>query len=453
LARIDDGGACFDDAYKRLIGQSSILLVFGYRFSNFTTGVDNHRWFKWLLRIISPEWLAHIIYKLKRPDSTVDFMSVEVSGVLPPLQICAISGSNCSGDIVGTLQYMAPEALQALADARSDVCSLGLTLYELLTLRPPFNETTSAGLLRQVSEYNPTRPRQLNPAIPRDLETVVLKAMARQPEQRYQSAAGLADDLRRFLDDRPIQARKVALIERSWRWSQRNRAIAGLLVAVAASVLLALVVVCIDLNRESQRRQGAEAATKQAEAAAQRAEAATQRAEANAALSLQALDEMFNEIASPDAFFLPGLGAASSRPEQPGRPGQRVESQEKAALLQSILKFYDRFAAENATNSKLRWDAARANYRIGDIQQRLGEIEKAQAAYDLSLSVAEKLNAEFPSNPDYTLFGRRWSRWQLHWKWWRRSWWSFQSGQPRPTTAKPDQHHHPAHSKPATAPD
>ncbi|MGD0093640.1 MAG: serine/threonine-protein kinase, partial [Planctomycetota bacterium] len=105
------------------------------------------------------------------------------------------------GDILGTLQYMAPEALQSQADARSDVCSLGLTLYELLTLHLPFSDTSPAALLRQISEKEPARPRQINPAIPLDLETVILKAIARHPEQRYQSAAALADDLRRFLDD------------------------------------------------------------------------------------------------------------------------------------------------------------------------------------------------------------------------------------------------------------
>ncbi|MGD0092011.1 MAG: tetratricopeptide repeat protein, partial [Planctomycetota bacterium] len=193
---------------------------------------------------------------------------------------------------------------------------------------------------------------------------------------------------------RPIQARQSGLLERSWRWCRRNRAVAGLLVAVAASLLLALVVGWVAyirtteaLAREKQRRRDADAAT--------------QRAEANEALSLQALDEMFNEIEPPDELFQPGPGPAGGRPERPDRG--RIESREKAALLQSILRFYDRFAAENATNSTLQVDAARANYRIGDIQQRLGEIDKAQAAYERALGAAEKLRAASPGNPDYTL--------------------------------------------------
>ncbi|HEY3323647.1 MAG TPA: serine/threonine-protein kinase [Planctomycetota bacterium] len=303
------------------------------------------------------------------------------------------------GDIVGTLQYMSPEALLSQADSRSDVCSLGLTLYEMLTLCPPFEAPSPAALMRMISEHDPARPRQINASIPRDLETIILKAIARQPEQRYQHARDLADDLRRFLDDAPIQARQAGSAERAWRWCRRNRAVAGLLVAVAASLLLALVVGWIGylrtteaLARESQRRQDADAAT-------QRAEAATRRAEANTALSLKALQEMLSEVDAPDEVFQAGPGPGG-RPERPD-PNRRMESREKAALLQSILKFYDRLAAENATNNTLKWEAAKAHYRIGDIQQRMNEYDKALSAYQRSLEMASALQKEAPAKADY----------------------------------------------------
>jgi serine/threonine protein kinase len=137
-----------------------------------------------------------------------------------------------SSDVVGTLRYMAPERFAGRADARSDVYALGLTLYELLTLRPAFDRWGHEQLVPQVLDAEPPRPRRLNPAVPRDLETVVLKATARDPSRRYQSAAELAEDLRRFAGGRPVLARRVSAAERLWRWCRRNPWPAGLLVAI-----------------------------------------------------------------------------------------------------------------------------------------------------------------------------------------------------------------------------
>src|SRR5262249_7219444 len=92
-----------------------------------------------------------------------------------------------TGDVVRTLRYMAPERFSGLGDVRSDVYSLGLTLYEMLALRPAFDEANRNRLIKQVMHDEPVRPRKLNPAVPRDLETVVLKAIARDPAQRYQT--------------------------------------------------------------------------------------------------------------------------------------------------------------------------------------------------------------------------------------------------------------------------
>ena len=133
-----------------------------------------------------------------------------------------------TGDVVGTLRYMAPERFRGKADARSDLYALGLTLYELLTLQPAFEQSERDKLLLQVMQNEPARPRKLNPAVPRDLETIVLKAIARDPAHRYQSADELAADLQRFTEDKPIQARPVSEVERLWRWCRRNPTMAGL---------------------------------------------------------------------------------------------------------------------------------------------------------------------------------------------------------------------------------
>jgi hypothetical protein len=144
-----------------------------------------------------------------------------------------------TGDIVGTLRYLAPERFQGQADARGDVYAVGLTLYELLTLRPAFDEIDPSQLVAQVMHAEPPRPRQVFAEVPRDLETVVLKAMDREPGQRYQTAAEVAADLQRFIEDEPIKARRVSQAERCWRWCRWNPLVTVLTAAVF--VLLAAV--------------------------------------------------------------------------------------------------------------------------------------------------------------------------------------------------------------------
>jgi WD40 repeat protein/tetratricopeptide (TPR) repeat protein len=149
-----------------------------------------------------------------------------------------------TGDIVGTLRYMAPERFQGQSDAAGDVYSLGLTLYEMLILRPAFDETDQKRLIHQVTHEEPPRPRQLNRAIPRDLETIVLKATERDPVRRYRTPGALAEDLQRFLEDKPIRARQVGRGERLWRWCRRNPALATA-TAVAAAGLVAVTVFAV----------------------------------------------------------------------------------------------------------------------------------------------------------------------------------------------------------------
>jgi serine/threonine protein kinase/WD40 repeat protein len=146
-----------------------------------------------------------------------------------------------TGDIIGTLRYLAPERFQGRGDLRSDLYSLGLTLYELLTLRPAFDARDRSRLIDQVLHHDPPRPHRVEPAVPRDLETVVLKSIARDPEQRYQTPDELADDLRRFLDDRPIRARRLGPLVRLWRWCRRNPTVAILTGSVAGLLLLLAV--------------------------------------------------------------------------------------------------------------------------------------------------------------------------------------------------------------------
>jgi serine/threonine protein kinase len=123
----------------------------------------------------------------------------------------ADSGLTMTGDLLGTLRYMSPEqalARHGVVDHRTDVYSLGVTLYELLTLRPAVDGKDRQEILKHIAFEEPSTPRSLNRAIPHELETIVLKAMAKEPSERYTTAKDLADDLRRFLEDKPVLRRR-----------------------------------------------------------------------------------------------------------------------------------------------------------------------------------------------------------------------------------------------------
>src|SRR5262249_27615111 len=128
------------------------------------------------------------------------------------------AGLTLSGDLLGTLRYMSPEqalAKRVLIDHRTDIYSLGATLYELLTLEQACPGRDREEVLRRIAFGEPRPPRQWNKAVPLELETIVLKALAKNPEERYASARELADDLRRYLEDKPIRAKRPTLVQRA----------------------------------------------------------------------------------------------------------------------------------------------------------------------------------------------------------------------------------------------
>ena len=181
-------------------------------------------------------------------------------------------GLTGTGDFVGTLRYMAPERFRGQCDERADVYGLGLTLYELLTLRQPFQSADRLKLLKEIAESDPLSPRSVDPGIPRDLETIVLRAIHKDAAARYPTASELAEDLSRFMEDRPIRARRHSLWEQTVRWARRNRGLAAALAGVAALLIAIIVVLVVMTARENHLRLVAERSESDAKSAQARAE-------------------------------------------------------------------------------------------------------------------------------------------------------------------------------------
>ncbi len=213
-----------------------------------------------------------------------------------------------TGELVGTLRYMSPEqalAKRVVIDHRTDVYSLGATFYELLTLRPPFGGTDRHELLRQIAFEEPRPPRRLNKAVPAELETVVLKAMEKAPQDRYATAQGLADDLRRWLDDRPIQARRPSVVQRLRKWAWRHRAAVN---AAAVCLLIVVTVVAGTIGwgvRDRQTRRNE--AMRRAREALENAAACVQ--DENWPEGLRAVEQAEGFLASFEEGTAPGLQA------------------------------------------------------------------------------------------------------------------------------------------------
>ena len=216
------------------------------------------------------------------------------------------------GDIVGTLRYLPPERLRGNCDARSDIYSLGLTLYELATLRPAFPAADQIDLLEAIHNSEPRAPRLIDRRIPRDLETIILKAGRKRPEDRYQRATALADDLRRFLAGEPTRARRIGPLERAWLWSRRRPwAALGLTMFCGALVLVAVMSL---LMARSARRHADEldlalTAVRKSEATARQSDQAARLKESQALQATAQSSRLAARLAFANALSLADKGS------------------------------------------------------------------------------------------------------------------------------------------------
>lgn len=271
-----------------------------------------------------------------------------------------------TGDLLGTLRYMSPEQAQGQrshVDHRTDIYSLGCSLYEVFTLREAFASRDRAELLRAIVRDDPTPPTRLRRDLPVELETIILKAMAKTPSERYGSAQELGDDLRRFLDDKPILAKRPTVRQIIAKWARRR---AGLVRAATGLLVLGVIVLGIAAYLLfAAQRQTKEALVK---------------AKENRAEARRAVDRMYRFAA--DKLL--------------GNSSNLIDAHRE--FLQEALEFYQRFANDEGDGDLGRLDQARTLRKIGEIRSKLGDNAGTDEALTQAVQIMERLSSQKPEN-------------------------------------------------------
>jgi serine/threonine protein kinase/Flp pilus assembly protein TadD len=288
-----------------------------------------------------------------------------------------------TGDLVGTLRYMSPEQTltqRVAIDHRTDVYSLGATLYELLALQPAFRSQGRQELLRLIAFEEPRALRKIDRGIPAELEIIVLKAMAKNSAERYGTAQELADDLRHFLEDKPIKARRPTLWQCLGRWSRRHQALvrSAVVVLLLAVIALATSTVLIARAQKKTEQQRSVALANEAKANAMR-----RQAELDLDKALNAMRDVLGELDKEEFAEIPGIERA------------------RHELGAYILRHYQSYLDEQSADPEVRQRTARTYQSIGILHGMQGEPRKAQDALVQSVAISEVLTREFPGEARY----------------------------------------------------
>ncbi len=281
-----------------------------------------------------------------------------------------------TGDVLGTLRYMAPEqalAKRIVVDQRADIYSLGATLYELLTLRPVFDGVSREELFKQLTFEEPKPLSYFQPGVSTDLETIVLKAISKSPDERYATAAELADDLRAFQESRPIKAKPISIWQRSQKWAMRHQT----LVVASAIVLLVAVFALTGSTIAISFQQS------QTQAALTEVQQQKKRAEEHFSQAREAVDTYLTRVSEDQLLNEPGL--------QPLRRD----------LLELALDYYERFVEQRGDDSQLQAEYAEAMDRVVEIRDALGTDQSIVAGlYSRALEIRRRLFEEDPENEE-----------------------------------------------------
>jgi tetratricopeptide (TPR) repeat protein len=285
------------------------------------------------------------------------------------------------GFMAGTPTYMSPEQARGepKLDPRSDIYSLGSTLYEALTGVTPFQGAPHL-VLRQVIEEDPRPLRQLDDQVPRDLETICLKAMNREPVRRYPSAGELADDLRRWLRGEPIHARPTGSLERTWRWCRRNRRVAGLAASLFVVFVAGFLGVVWQWRRAEANAARAKGQATRADQMRQSAEANLEQARVNFQRARRAVDQFYTRFYERGVLDIPGL--------------EKIRQE----VLGEMLQYYKEFIDQHHDDPSLRRELADTCLRLGMTTYKLGGAADALGLLRRSLRDYELLAEATPSD-------------------------------------------------------
>ncbi len=284
-----------------------------------------------------------------------------------------------AGTVLGSPSYMAPEqaagATAAIGPA-VDVYAMGSILYELLTGRPPFRAASAWDTMMQVLHDEPVPPTRLQPKLPRDLETICLKCLAKDPKKRYTAAGELESDLERFLHDEPILARPNPWWERAWKAAKRRPTLAALLVTSGLAIGLIIALISVGNARLQRERDSANQARAKAVLAQEKSQKRLQ-------MAIEAVEKLLTRTATENW---------ARRPEL---------QEERKRLLEETVTFYQAFLEQESDDPLLRRETAKAYFRMAGVYLLMGEHRQAEDTLKKAKSLQEALCDEFPDIPEY----------------------------------------------------